>query len=453
MSTFSQCNGPQTGGTVNTQALLDLIEKYNEVLTALQNKADDSKVGDLSALTTEVSSSIVAALNSVKSSLTALDNRVGQLGNLTTEDASSIVAAINYLVSVTKDISKIIDANGYGHFTDDLNPGFKTLFENPSIVNCLNQLFITASAALPATDAQSTYLTITAAGQTYGKKADVDNLGSTVTELSNAVSTLRTEVSKLQSFVIKGVSFTSSQKFNAPFAGITGGGTDDPNGVFIIGMLADDWDANAPDVNKARAATAYIKFINDYPLDMIINATVTTVGDDNKQAGALTVLYTRKSEGWQNTKVHIVRLTDSSGKIHNYLGISTDNITGTENTNVEFYVAGINFYAPGNTGYVDPNGAAILVSSISLSNNTDTGFAIGNISIELDTLSEQDIEDIWYDYFNKYIYTPFDWSTTTATNPYLLGLYEYDSETDTYSATEDTVRDMDKTYYTRSEAQ
>lgn len=444
MSTFTQCNGPQTVGTVNTSALLDLIKQYQEVLDALSGKADKSIIDELNN-----------SITTVQYDISALETRIGSLGNLTTSDITSIVAAINSLVSVTNEISKIIDANGYEHFTDDLNDGFKTQIENPSIVNCLNKLFVIAAAALPATDAASTYLTITAAGNSYGKKEDIEALDDVVTALSTAVSGLSKSVYALQRSVIEGVSFTSTRKYKAPFSGIVGENTSGIPGVFILGMLADDWDNNTGpnDPYKARAATAYLKFVNDYPFDIIVNMTVSVIGDALKQSAAINALYSRNSAGWEDTKLHVIRLTDSNGTMHNYLAISSKNLVGTESTDMYFYGAGINFYAPGSTGYIDPNGSAVVVATIELSNNTDTGFAMGNISIDLDVLSEADIEEIWYKYFNKYVYSPFNWSTTTATDPYQLNLYEYDEENDTYVATMDTTRNIDKTYYSRTEAQ
>lgn len=90
------------GGNIEHFTIEDL---YNAYLNTIANIL--AIVGDLADLTTSDTTSIVNAINSVKSELDNLSISVGDLANLTTSDISSIVNAINEVNAHVGDITTL----------------------------------------------------------------------------------------------------------------------------------------------------------------------------------------------------------------------------------------------------------------------------------------------------------------------------------------------------------
>lgn len=316
MSTFTQVNGPcscdgssSINSAASVAALTELIQKYETVIQQLNNIVND--IGTKANLTTEDRDNLVAAINEVNgiakskidsSALTSINNSITALQSSVTTINSALnnkatTTALNNLSSSVGDLTTLA--------TD-----VKT-----SIVAAINELKSEATTLSDHIGVLSS-LTTDDKSTVVGALNEVDSHIDTNT---TDIATLKTTVAERNTYL----DFDGITRVTLPFAGITATDDNDPNGVFIIGMFSETF-TKYPDVDSkfSKPSTVYLKYINTYPFDAVITATVT---DDSRAAIAAT--YSRDSDGWQSTQFHVLHGTDSNGKKHYYLGISADPLT------------------------------------------------------------------------------------------------------------------------------
>lgn len=327
MSTFTPVNGPCSGNNnmnsaASVAALTELIQKYQAVISTLTDLEND--VGNISLLSTTDKSNLVAAVNEVDTAVKnvasvvaskADANKIGSLTNLTTTDKTNIVAAINETVTTIDNVAALIGS------LSALDTENKT-----NVVTAINELKAAIDttnvnlAALDATVAQKADKT-TVGDLLSLTTADKTNIVAAINEVDAAIKTADTKLASRNELL----DFDGMTKFSAPYAGISASGNDNnPNGVFLLAMLSENFVKN-PALKVPKPGTLYLKYINTYPMDAIVDAMVST----NDKA-SLNVEFSRDSDGWQAQAFHIVEGTDSSGKNHYYIGISADSLTTAE---------------------------------------------------------------------------------------------------------------------------
>jgi len=316
MSTFTPVNGPCSfggGSSMNSAAsvaaLTELIQKYEAVIQQLTNITND--IGTKANLTTDDRDNLVAAINEVNSiaeskvdssALTGINSSIAAL--------QSSVTMINSALGTKATTTELSNLDTKVGSLTDLTTTVKT-----SIVTAINELK-SETAVLSDHIGSLSSLTTDDKSTVVAALNEIDSNTDTNTE---DIAALKTTVAERNTYL----DFDGITRVALPFAGITATDDNDPNGVFIIGMFSETF-TKYPDVDGKfpKPSTVYLKYINTYPFDAVITATVT---DDNK--AAIVATYSRDSDGWQSTQFHVLHGTDSNGKKHYYLGISADPLT------------------------------------------------------------------------------------------------------------------------------
>ena len=356
MSTFTQWNGPQGAFGPSAKDITALIDAYNSMSSALQAHLAAT------APTDSAVHGIVNYVNSIKTELQALLGAKAENAALTAvKETANAAATKQALLDAVQNMEQLISAKAD-----------------------TKALAAKADTALTST-MQKSIDTIT---EMLDKlQADWDKFVSHYTDevISLAFSTI---IKTTEYFIGKAhihyvIDFTKWSHFTAPYAGTGTQDSSDTNGIFILGCLSMDWadDDNAPEKEQsAKAARAYIKYVNTNPFDAIIDMSATKA--DGKFTGSLSVHISKKAGTWQNMKFHLVHGTDSKGNEAVYLGVSSSKLAsaGSDYSNVNFHVAGVNFLAPGQTDFVVPTGLLNGITDAAVGAGADSAITFDDVT-------------------------------------------------------------------------
>ena len=356
MSTFTQWNGPQGASGPSAKDITALIDAYNSMSSALQAHLAAT------APTDSAVHGIVNYVNSIKTELQALLGAKAENTALSavkeTADAAATKQALldavqnmEQLISAKAD-TKALAAKADTALTDTMQKSIDTITE------MLDKL-----------------------------QAEWDKFAAHYTDETTALA-FSTIIKTTEYFIGKAhvhyvIDFTKWSHFTAPYAGTGTQDSSDTNGIFILGCLSMDWadDDNAPEKEQsAKAARAYIKYVNTNPFDAIIDMSATKA--DGKFTGSLSVHMSKKAGTWQNMKFHLVHGTDSKGNEAVYLGVSSSKLAsaGSDYSNVNFHVAGVNFLAPGQIGFVVPTGLLNGITDAAVAAGADSAITFDDVS-------------------------------------------------------------------------
>lgn len=364
MSTFTEFNGPQQGMPGPTLSQLTaLIEAYNKLSVQLQTHVEKSvsQVTDVHNVKTYV--------DSVKDAITATYTAyINNIINGINDQISIINSALDNRVSTLTFESAISTINSH---IADLQTLCNTFAVEDDVQDKLDR--ITATVEAVRHDLTSfTQMFDTLEDDELGLDEDLRVDGKVTAQLN----------------VLNKVDFTSWAEFQAPYAG-TGGLEAGTQGVYVLGCLSENWDddPNAPISNKYKPARIYVKYFNSEPFDAIIDVAV--VQRDNTFAGSLTAKVAKVSGTWKDMAFHIVHGTGTQGQDtvdKMYLcisakGLAVSNENGTYSvTQATFKVAGENFCAVGQEGYVRPNGMLHNITTVKIGTEAASITAIDKFS-------------------------------------------------------------------------
>lgn len=154
------------------------------------------------------------------------------------------------------------------------------------------------------------------------------------------------------------IDYTDWVTLSAQHAGLNTSETTQTSGAYILGMLSLDWGDETTETPtddfKSKSARAYIKYINTFPLDAVVDMTVTKTAGG--YTGAITATVSHAPDAWKDLAFHLAEGTDSEGNKAVYLCISSSSFTyhPSEYPTI-FRVCGENFIPVTYTGYITPN--------------------------------------------------------------------------------------------------
>ena len=356
MSTFTQWNGPQGASGPSAKDITALIDAYNNMSSALQ--------AHLAAVAPTDSSvhGIVSYVNSVKAELQALLGAKAENTALAAvKDTADAAATKQALLDAVQNMEQLIAAKA-----DEKALSAKA---DTATTEAMQKNIDTITEMLDKLQAE------------WDKFAAYYKDDASELAFSTIIKTAEYFIGKLHAHYV--IDFTKWSHFTAPFAGTGTQDSSDTNGIFILGCLSMDWadDDNAPDKEQAaKPARAYIKYVNTNPFDAIIDMSATKA--EGKFSGSLSVHISKKAGTWQNMKFHLVHGTDSKGNEAVYLGISSSKLAsaGSDYSNVNFHVAGINFLAPGQIGFVVPTGLLNGITDAAIGMGADSAITFDDIT-------------------------------------------------------------------------
>lgn len=155
--------------------------------------------------------------------------------------------------------------------------------------------------------------------------------------------------------------FTDWASFGAPFAGVATDNYSATSGAYILGMLSPNWqdENNAqPDTPyRSKSGRAYIKYINNKPMDAVIDYVVSY--DGANYTGTIDAMVAKKDDTWEDLAFHIIKGTSAEGNVALYLAVSCSSFTyDRDSYPTVFRASGINFIPVSANGYVVPNNIA-----------------------------------------------------------------------------------------------
>lgn len=401
MSTFTPSNGPCEsssgfGGGASSATVLQLIEKYEAVLRRLS--ADEASIDSISTAIGNVADldheideqTLVSALNYLLDkftdyvSNTRFADEVGSLDNLESEfTTKQVVAALNYLLGKFADYAAASDITDRTGDTSSLETTAKNL------TGAVNEL-LAKFADYVTVDTFTTDIGDTSALGTTSKV-----VVEAVNELLATLSDLDTKVNSLS--INQFINFNRMTVFNAQYSGITT--ALDSNGIYIIGMLADDYYGSAPASNIPRPGRLFLKYVNSKPFNAIIDVTC-----DGENPGNILVQYAKDANNQlTNLAFHLIHSTDGNGVTHTYVGVSCDEFGAINPTEgqMSFRASGINVLVPGQTGFMWPQTSSTLLNSISIPDDSQHGAVIEGLDVQFEVATDEEIEAVWDSYFGE----------------------------------------------------
>lgn len=154
------------------------------------------------------------------------------------------------------------------------------------------------------------------------------------------------------------IDYTDWVTLSAQHAGLNTSAATQTSGAYILGMLSLDWGNETTETPtaefKSKSARAYIKYINTFPLDAIVDMAVTKTASG--YTGAITATVSHAPDAWKDLAFHLAEGTDSEGNKAVYLCISSSSFAyhPSEYPTI-FRVCGENFIPATYTGYITPN--------------------------------------------------------------------------------------------------
>ena len=376
MSTFTEFNGPQQGMTGPTLSQLTaMIEAYNKLSTQLQTHVEKevSQVTDVH--------NVKAYVDTVRATI------VSMYTAYVDEQISTINNIIN---SINEELNDKADEHSVSVQIQAINDRIDTLQE-------LTNDFVTSEDFNEALNNVNSALAVVQESlDEFVAHWSIDQDDATFD------GTLKADevISKIK--VLNGVDYVKWSEFQAPFAG-TGGQEMGTQGAYVLGCLSEDWseDSSAPIANKYKPARIYVKYTNSNPFDAIIDVAV--VQKDDTFAGTLVAKVAKQAGTWEDLAFHIVEGTGSQGQdsVNKlYLCVSSkglaveraDDNTVTVTSTI-FRVAGENFCAVGQEGYVRPNGMLHGVSTVKIGTEASGITAIDKLKVGALSLSKLLDED------------------------------------------------------------
>lgn len=373
MSTFTQF--PVDAALhARTSDITALITAYNNVIASLTehlNATTDTDVhkvktyvqsvaGDLDSLNTELrdNATLVAVCNTlytdIKNLISSLDEvsdtKIGDLDNLTTSVKSSVVNAINAVKSSINSLADTVNTKVSSSVTDTITSNLAATNEDVADIET--------------------------------NVGSLDNLTTDdKSSIVAAINELKTVITNLASFwnVANYIDFTKWATFAAQYGGT--GATNGTNGLYILGKLSHDINMdNDYDADKSKSATVYIKRVNSDSFDAIVNITVTRTrsGTETSDYNGSIVAQVSKDESIEDLTFELIHDTDSNGNVEFFLAVSMANMSGSSDSNTVFRVAGINFIPAGSTGYTSPNFTTIGAVTYAKCPNTASCVAISS---------------------------------------------------------------------------
>lgn len=300
----------------------------------------------------------VTTLEQLISQLATLSNQVNQINQLAVDTASE-----------------------YSSHTNDSNAGSKhqSLSDNIAQANTRIDTLIT--------NLQSITLPFALQGQwadTLGTLRTSINNNALLTaeglnEVDNLIEALEQSVI---GFINNGfIDFRNMQYIRAPNRNLkaisvngtlteaTGPGSG-PRIVAVLGYLSSDWTGTnnplntAPLSSQAKAATAYVKFVDDDPWDAVIDVAATYQVSEHAWTGSIDALVSQ-TPSRDGLTFHLVKGTTTIGNEVIYLAVETNDVWAQTRNDpaqtLQFFVSGINF-VPTDRGQ-GPNGQVISIAS------------------------------------------------------------------------------------------
>lgn len=154
------------------------------------------------------------------------------------------------------------------------------------------------------------------------------------------------------------IDYTDWVTLSAQHTGLNTSVTTQTSGAYILGMLSLDWGNETTETPtaefKSKSARAYIKYINTFPLDAVVDMAVTKTASG--YTGAITATVSHAPDAWKDLAFHLAEGTDSEGNKAVYLCISSSSFAyhPSEYPTI-FRVCGENFIPATYTGYITPN--------------------------------------------------------------------------------------------------
>ena len=356
MSTFTQWNGPQGASGPSAKDITALIDAYNSMSSALQAHLAAT------APTDSAVHGIVNYVNSIKAELQALLGAKAETTALSAvKDTADAAATKQALLNAVQNMEQLISAKA--------DTKALTAKADTAITDIMQKSIDTITEMLDKLQAEWDKFTAHYTDETIALA------------FSTIIKTTEYFIGKVHTHYV--IDFTKWSHFTAPYAGTGTQDSSDTNGIFILGCLSMDWadDDNAPEKEQsAKAARAYIKYVNTNPFDAIIDMSATKA--DGKFTGSISVHISKKAGTWQNMKFHLVHGTDSKGNEAVYLGVSSSKLasTGSDYSNVNFHVAGVNFLAPGQIGFVVPTGLLNGITDAAIGAGADSAITFDDVS-------------------------------------------------------------------------
>lgn len=383
MSMFTPSNGPSPIGSVpsgpaSVTQITDLINAYSALAAKLNNHIEDDYSENVHEVKTQVEDYINndLGLPNAVATLQAQVTKIGDLSSLSTQEKSNLVAAINELVAAINLKASTSVLNSYKTQLEEADSELDDKIDDEKDAR------ISADGALQdALDALSTTLT------NFMNKFTEDNNTLIYDGILKATVALKGKL-----YVDTIVDYTKWATVKAQYAG-TGSQIDvDTEGLFVLGMLSENFEnVTVTGVNKPKAGRAFIKYVNDEPFDAIVNMTATGL-----TTGELVATVSKESTAWAGMTFVLVKATDQNGASHAYLCISGDDATALCEYN--FYVAGENFIPANSPDYIALNGVISNVTSALcyVTIPSTGGTAISNMSIDtLAFMSASEALAIW----------------------------------------------------------
>ena len=356
MSTFTQWNGPQGASGPSAKDITALIDAYNSMSSALQAHLAAT------APTDSAVHGIVNYVNSIKTELQALLGAKAENTALSAvKETADAAATKQALLDAVQNMEQLISAKA-----DTKALAAKA---DTALTDTMQKSIDTITEMLDKLQAE------------WDKFAAYYTDETTALAFSVIIKTTEYFIGKAHVHYV--IDFTKWSHFTAPYAGTGTQDSSDTNGIFILGCLSMDWadDDNAPEKEQsAKAARAYIKYVNTNPFDAIIDMSATKA--DGKFTGSLSVHISKKAGTWQNMKFHLVHGTDSKGNEAVYLGVSSSKLAsaGSDYSNVNFHVAGVNFLAPGQIGFVVPTGLLNGITDAAIGAGADSAITFDDVT-------------------------------------------------------------------------
>ena len=356
MSTFTQWNGPQGASGPSAKDITALIDAYNSMSSALQAHLAAT------APTDSAVHGIVNYVNSIKTELQALLGAKAENTALSAvKETADAAATKQALLDAVQNMEQLISAKA-----DTKALAAKA---DTALTDTMQKSIDTITEMLDKLQAE------------WDKFAAHYTDETTNLAFSTIIKTTEYFIGKAHVHYV--IDFTKWSHFTAPYAGTGTQDSSDTNGIFILGCLSMDWadDDNAPEKEQsAKAARAYIKYVNTNPFDAIIDMSATKA--DGKFTGSLSVHISKKAGTWQNMKFHLVHGTDSKGNEAVYLGVSSSKLAsaGSDYSNVNFHVAGVNFLAPGQIGFVVPTGLLNGITDAAIGAGADSAITFDDVT-------------------------------------------------------------------------
>ena len=363
MSTFTTFNGPQGNGMPSTQAILQLIDAYNEVSKTLNEHIKEHAGGDVD---------VHRVNEAIKSAKTELETMIG--GRVRSDDANytdAVALVKNEDISKRAALKEDIDAvkTGIDEKVAQLATK-KELDEKAADVELTN-------TKADVTDIRGKLNTLQDAWDKFSRCYTATD--GQILAFNMAIMTLKL-IGKVNAHEY--IDFTKWTRVIAPFAGVSD--VTNSNGLYVLGELSLDWDDmgdnNSPEGKKAvKAGRAFIKYVNTDSFDSIVDVTATHYGDNvnGTWVGSITQHTSRVPSMWRNLSYHLMHSTGTDGKEHVYLCVSADGLANSNSdySNLTFYVAGEN---------IVPCGAKPeLLQKAQYANSSENIFATDNLDSAL----------------------------------------------------------------------